>query len=118
MIDQEYLAKLKANMADPGHAVTKVCSLCGHVDMLRAWPGPGPDGALDAFLDGLAGLAQRTGNMVYGFWMLAGNALPPEGPQPDTPCQLWRANDRELVAESTMLEVTKLSGGHECRSLN
>lgn len=88
-----YLAKLRANAADPSEATILRCKLgCDWAVLIRHWPADGPE-ALAVFLDGLAEMAETTGHSAYGFWHEddAGSR------GPDQRLQIWRAADRALV---------------------
>jgi len=112
-MNDRYLDKLKADMADPAEAKgTLSCTLCGYAFLVRVWPARG-DAALVAFLDGLAELAQRTGMTVYGLWMLDPGVARP-ATRDAMPCQLWRANDRELLATTTFKDAVVMTNDHQC----
>jgi hypothetical protein len=110
--DDDYLTKLRENMADPNEAPWYSCQTCGRTFAARSWPASG-DEELAAFLDGLGDLAKRTSKVVYGFWLLPVNGEIPK-PSEDQPVQLWRGNDRQLVMEganeAAVLETTQ----HRC----
>jgi len=114
--DEEYCGQLRDNMADPSEGDVATCHLCGCAFRIRCWPSS-DDAALAAFLDGLGQLARRTGMTVYGLWMLVGDELSEPG-NPEQPCQLWRGNDGELLATTTMYDATARTTVHGCRELN
>jgi hypothetical protein len=108
---ERYLQLLRNNMADPAWAIRADCPHCDHRILYRAWPAPDAiDGALDAFLDGLATLAQDTGLTAYGLWV-----LDPPGPAPRQ--QVWRAHDRKLVATAVGTEVAAELTKHPCPAI-
>ncbi|SRR6266542_3632327 len=118
MTDNDYLAELRQNMADPAEAKLVVCGGCGRGFTFRNWPAE-DGGVLNAFLDGLAVLAERTGVTVYGTWMLGcPDEEPPEMAVATGPWQLWRANDRTLITEGDPHAVTIAMADHLCPARN
>jgi hypothetical protein len=116
----EYRAKLRAEMAKRQDVA--VCRQCGYAMVYRAWPTPewGPTLDLDAFLEGLAELAHEYEGRVtvYGGWILAPDPHTQVHRDPENvPVQVWRANDRRLVAtvETAGRDVARVIQEHACQ---
>lgn len=94
------LELLRAEMADLRQSQV-VCPRCGYAFVFRIWPvdelKPSPQ--LDAMLDGLSELVAHDPRVtIYACLMLF------DEPLETTPVQVWRANDRRLVATTQHFE--------------
>ena len=107
--DLDYIARLRANIADPTRAVVRQCRNCDHRIAYRCWPADvgdtfEPSPALDAFLDGIAALDASADLTVYGGWMLNRD----DRFDPDQPCQVWAGRDRRLVSTRPTISAAAL----------